>query len=155
METTQTTRPEMELKSTQDCEAIKVEASVEVQCANKKPSRKKRIPLILMPLTLITLAILYGVGIISTMVFTAILLSFVGLATIIVLLLLIKNIRVKKGIKKLVIMLAKMVPMIPALALYLAEIITSSQFVIIKAILLAAFATFAVTMFVINKMKNK
>ncbi|MCL2255582.1 MAG: hypothetical protein FWC11_01840 [Firmicutes bacterium] len=155
METTQTTRPEMELEITQDCETTRVEVSVEAQGASKKPSRKKRILLILVPLALITLAILYGAQVIPTMVFTAILLSLVGIATIVVLLLLVKNLRAKKGIKKWVVSLAKIVPMIPALALYLAGVITSGQFVIIKAILLSVFIVFAITMLVINKRKSK
>jgi len=120
---------------------------------NKKPKAnfKKRLPLIILPLALITLAILYATSVINTTVFTAILLAVVSAITVLVILILIKSAKEKKGIKKWIIMLAKLVPMIPLLALYLSGTIDTILFTILKAAMLGAFIVFTVTMLIIKR----
>ena len=130
-------------------------AGAEEQEEKPKPNKKKRIPLILVPLALITLIILSATGVISTVVFTSILLSIVGIANVLVLCFLIRDVKRKKGIKKWIVLLAKLVPMIPLLSLYLAGVIPSTLFIILKVIMLGAFIIFALTMFIISKSKSK
>jgi|GEM_PF-2821924 len=116
---------------------------------------KKRLPLIIAVVVLLPIVILYATSIISTLVFSSILLGVISLASILVVLVLIKNMRAKKGIKKWIIMLAKLLPMIPLLSLYLTNIIPTTLFIILKAAMAGIFIIFTITMLVVNKLRVK
>jgi len=156
MESEKTTKLELRKQTHLSDEGFNA-LNVEAESTEKKSKLniKKRLPLVLAAVVLITLIILYATSVINTMVFTAILLSIIGLASLLMVFILIKNVKTKKGIKKWIVMLAKLVPMIPLLSLYLAGVITTTLFIILKAVMLGTFIIFTLTMLIFSKLKSR
>ena len=116
---------------------------------------KKRLLIIMAAVTVITLVTLYATSVISTTVFNATLLSIVGMASALVLFLLVRDARQKKGVKKWIVLLVKLLPTMLLFVLYLAAVINTQLFIILKAVLLATFITVTITMLVMAKVKRK
>jgi len=143
----------MEYKNTTEPKIEDVQENTDAQ--RKGLITKKRLPIIMAAVMAITLVALYAASVISTTVFNAILLSMVGMASVLVLFLLVRDARQKKGVKKWIVLLVKLLLMMPLFALYLAAVINTQLFIILKAVLLATFITISITMLVMAKVKRK